>query len=159
VRVPRLRTFGASRIAAFLCIGCFGCATHYNWHASVEILGVVGARCMSETLAGEPDVFDVVKTGPEQFAFQLQMPDVATEDAPSFSLHRTRNNDGDPVLTLSTAYAEGLFASGGPQRTRARDLIEEVTEQCTGRRPRLGGAEPCGAGEPKNLCLVGRYDD
>jgi hypothetical protein len=114
---------------------------------------------MAEALAAEPDVFDVAETGLEQFAFRMQMPNVSREDSPSFSLHRTRDSHGDPALTLATSYAEGTFSSGGTQRARAGDLILSVAELCTGRRPTLGEPEPCGAGEPHDLCILGRYVD
>ncbi len=133
-----------------------GCATHYTWQASVPIPGPVGGACLMAALDAEDDVFDLVSTGEDRVAFLLSLPDRKRKDWPGFSLHATDVLRGEPRLTLSTRYAEGMFEPDpNAQITRAGALIAKVTEQCTGRRPTLSPPEPCGAGEYHDLCVQG----
>lgn len=149
----------ASRMSVWIFVAAFfgGCATHYSWQAAVPLSGSVAESCLVSALDSEKDVFDVVRTGEARFAFRLELPDVKRDDSPSFSLH-ARFRDGEPVLALSTGYAEGLFErNSNAQLLRARALVVRITEECTGRRPTLGEPQPCGAGEPHDLCVPGRY--
>jgi hypothetical protein len=149
-----VRSFTSIVVAALL----VGCATHYTWQASVPLSGTVGEVCLRAELDAETDVFDVIQTGEDRLAFRLSLPGVDRDDSPSFSLSEVRDSDGTPALTLSTGYAEGLFQrNSNAQLLRARALVAGITEECTGQRPTLGEPHPCGAGEPRNLCILGRY--
>ena len=134
------------------------CATDYSWEASVPVSGPVGGLCLMAALDSEEDVFDLVRSGEDRVAFLLSLPGRERKDWPGFSLHAADVLRGDPALTLSTRYAEGLFEpDSNAQLMRARALIIKVTEQCTGRRPTLGEPQPCGAGEYHDLCVEGSY--
>ncbi len=135
-----------------------GCATHYSWQASVPLLGFLGEHCLVAALHSEDDVFDVIRSGEDRFAFRLRLPEVKRDDSPSFSLHEVRSLDGYPALTLSTSYAAGLFQrDSNAQLLRALSLFTKITEECTGQRPTLGEPRLCGAGEEHDLCVQGRY--
>jgi hypothetical protein len=140
--------FGVSAVA--------GCATHYTWEASVPMPGPIGALCLEAALDADERVVDVERTSSDRFEFVLLLPDVKRKDQPSFSLGITQDA-GEPVtLALSTSYEKGLFARDPDiQISRARGLVADVTEACTGKRPKLGDSYPCGRGESHNLCVDG----
>jgi hypothetical protein len=153
------RSLATCRTAA-LCLATtllVACGTTYSWRASVPLHDAVGESCMSKVLAEQDDVFAVAHTGVEQYAFRLRLPDQDDDDAHSFSLHRTRDNNGDPALTLATSYDESFFSDSIDLRERARELIVTITETCTGLKPELASPHPCGAGEEHDLCLEGHY--
>lgn len=146
-------------VPVWIFVACLtaGCATQYSWRASVPLSGSVPSSCLAEGLEAEKDVVEVVPTGDGRFAFRLELPDTENEDWPSFSLHALRR-DGEPVLTLSTAYSKGPFdGSADPLLFRARALAADITERCTGRRPKLGNPRPCGRGESNDLCEPAYY--
>ena len=105
-------------------------------------------------LAAEHDVFDIVQTGSDAFAFRLSLEGVERDDWPSFSANVSDDLDGVPTLALATGYAEGLLErDSNAQLLRARALTARITEECTGQRPSLGEPRPCGAGEYHDLCV------
>lgn len=145
-------------LLASLALGGLGCATHYTWQAAVPLTGPVGGLCLMAALDAEDDVFDLVRTGEDSIAFRLSLPGRERKEWPAFSLEAADELRGEPALTLSTSYEEGLFQpSSNAQLIRARALVAEISEQCTGRRPTLGEPQPCGAGEYDDLCVEGRY--
>jgi hypothetical protein len=134
------------------------CATHYTWEASVPLAGPIGGVCMKAALESQKDVIDIVETGPDSLAFRVKLPDRKSKDSPSFSLNEADDLDGVPSLSLSTGYSTGLFdPDEESQILRARALVVDVAEKCTGRRPTLGESRPCGTGEIHDLCVRARH--
>jgi hypothetical protein len=138
-----------------------GCSTSNSFSAEVALPGPVGGLCMLAALDSEQDVHDLVRTGQDSVAFRLALPGVKPKHRPSFALALERDVDGAPLLTLSTRYETGTFASdrsaGDPSAAleRATGLAGQVTESCTGHAPTFGDTRPCGT-EVEDLCVRGR---
>lgn len=143
-----IRSLFCALSVALLC----GCSSHYTWKASIPLTQTATEACLEQALEQEPGVFDLVRTGEKRFAFRVELPDVDRDDSPSFALSEVYR-DG-PVMALSTVYDAGIFEpSSDTQLDRARDLAAGIAERCTGRRPTLGPARVCGAGEERDLCV------
>lgn len=154
----RARAFPSLAVPVLAAALGLHCATRYTWVATVPLPGPVEGECLMAALDSEDDVLDLVRTAQDGLEFRLRLPDRKPKDAPSFSLETGPGPTGAPALSLSTDYAEGVFeADQAVQLDRARRLVADVTEGCTGRRPRLGEAHPCGRGEKHDLCVDGSF--
>lgn len=140
-----------------LAAAAVGCATSHTFIAEVGLQGPIGGTCIMGALDSEPDVVDLIRTSESEISFRVSLPGVKRKHWPAFSISEERDPNGAPLLSLSTDYETGwLEPDAQAQLQRARKLVSDITEGCTGHRPTLGEARACGAGERDDLCATGR---